>query len=400
MEKAVFDFARRFMEMNHLTVTVLEKEKAKDDYDLGLRRSFYGEEAYHIAESELWDKVPERTVLYIRDEYKCYYVVLRVPRQDILWIIGPYLLEEITNEDLGKLEEELQMPLDHRKHFREYMRSRKMLGRSIPFRNLISLLASQLYGGDDRYAEVFDETRGTLREYTEQEDQRFLIREKEIRFEVMNELLEAVRNGNSEKALRCLVRFRSMIPAQRFRNTLRDAQYFLIVFNTQLRMTAQAAGIHPFFVGEIAEKYSFKIDAMTSDKDYSKLMQEMIRGYCMLINNQNLSQYSGVIRDAIMQIQIGLSEELSLRSIAGHLNINPSYLSALFTKEVGMPLTEYIHKKRIEASMQYMNDPSVPIKEIIVRIGIYDLNYFSRLFKRYVGMSPTQYRKEIMEKKG
>ena len=399
MEKAVFEFARRFMEMNHLTVTVLEKEKTNDDYDLGLRRSFYGEEAYHIAESELWDKVPENTVLYIRDEYKCYYVVLRVPGQEILWIIGPYLLEEVTYEDLSKLEEELQMPLDHRKHFREYIRSRKVLGRSVPFRNLISLLASQLYGGDDRYAEVFDETRGIFREYSEQEDQRFLIKEKEIRFEVMNELLEAVRNGNSEKALRCLVRFRSLISARRFRNTLRDAQYFLIVFNTQLRMTAQAAGIHPFFIGEIAEKYSFKIDAMTSDKDYPKLMQEMIRGYCMLINNQNLSKYSGVIRDVIMQIQIGLGEDLSLSSIAERLNINPSYLSALFTKEVGMSLTEYIHRKRIEASMQYMNDPSVPIKEIIVRVGIYDLNYFSRLFKRYVGMSPTQYRKEILGKK-
>ena len=119
----------------------------------------------------------------------------------------------------------------------------------------------------------------------------------------------------------------------------------------------------------------------------------------MLINNQNLSKYSGVIRDVIMQIQIGLGEDLSLSSIAERLNINPSYLSALFTKEVGMSLTEYIHRKRIEASMQYMNDPSVPIKEIIVRVGIYDLNYFSRLFKRYVAMSPTQYRKEILGKK-
>ena len=52
---------------------------------------------------------------------------------------------------------------------------------------------------------------------------------------------------------------------------------------------------------------------------------------------------------------------------------------------------------RIHVSLRYLNDPHIPVKDIIPQVGIYDMNYYSRLFKKYIGMSPTEYRKRLRE---
>lgn len=220
----------------------------------------------------------------------------------------------------------------------------------------------------------------------------------EERYAAMRSLLAAVREGSTDQALRHLLHFRSLSGRRRFENDVKEAQNWLIIFNTQLRMTAESAGVHPYDLDETSSFFSFRINAMTSGQGQSAMMQQMIRKYCELVNQQNLSGYSGVIQEVILRIRTGLQEELSLSLLASEMNLNASYLSSLFSRETGMKLTEYINRRRIEASLAYMNDPEISIKEILPEVGIYDLNYFTRLFRRYVGMSPTEYRKRLSQK--
>lgn len=84
--------------------------------------------------------------------------------------------------------------------------------------------------------------------------------------------------------------------------------------------------------------------------------------------------------------------ELSLRLVAQELYMNGSYLSRVFKQEVGESLIEYITRKRIEKSMQLMDETGMKAYEIAEQVGIKDAHYFSICFKKYVGVTVKEYK--------
>ncbi|WP_219837842.1 response regulator [Paenibacillus sp. R14(2021)] len=87
-------------------------------------------------------------------------------------------------------------------------------------------------------------------------------------------------------------------------------------------------------------------------------------------------------------------EELSLQSLSEQFFMNPSYISQLFRKEVGETLTGYIARLRIEYACELLDQDEASIQEIAEKIGYNDYFYFTRLFKKMTGKTPTQYRSE------
>lgn len=77
------------------------------------------------------------------------------------------------------------------------------------------------------------------------------------------------------------------------------------------------------------------------------------------------------------------------------LNVNASYLSTLFKKEVGIPLTDYVNRQRIEQAKKLLIVTELPTKTIAQQCGIPDIYYFSRLFKKRTGVTPKLYREGV-----
>lgn len=84
--------------------------------------------------------------------------------------------------------------------------------------------------------------------------------------------------------------------------------------------------------------------------------------------------------------------ELSLSSISEVLDKNPSFLSNQFKRETGKTITKHIQETRIEKAITLLTTTDLSIQEISESVGINDLSWFSKLFKKIVGVSPTQYR--------
>jgi YesN/AraC family two-component response regulator len=57
-----------------------------------------------------------------------------------------------------------------------------------------------------------------------------------------------------------------------------------------------------------------------------------------------------------------------------------------------MPLTEYVNRKRVEYALSLLNTTSLQVQTIAQQCGIMDVNYFTKTFKKYIGMTPTRYR--------
>ena len=125
------------------------------------------------------------------------------------------------------------------------------------------------------------------------------------------------------------------------------------------------------------------------------MMKEMVRKYCLLVKNHSMKGYSLLIRKVLTQIDYDLTADLGLKNLAAQLNVNPSYLSTLFKKETGSTLTEYVNQKRIEHAVFLLNSSNLQIQMIAQYSGIPDVNYFTKTFKKIIGITPKEYRDHI-----
>ena len=94
-------------------------------------------------------------------------------------------------------------------------------------------------------------------------------------------------------------------------------------------------------------------------------------------------------------IRANLTHRLTLADIAGHVGLNPQYLSGLFRRETGMVLTDHITQVRLEQAKLLLRHSDRTIQQIAEAVGFQDPKYFSRRFKRSEGVSPRTYRNEL-----
>ncbi len=83
---------------------------------------------------------------------------------------------------------------------------------------------------------------------------------------------------------------------------------------------------------------------------------------------------------------------LSIKEISEHVHLSCSYICTMFKTETGQTLNQYITEYRIEKAKMLLADPRNKITEISSRVGYTDGNYFSKSFKKAVGLSPSEYR--------
>ncbi len=102
---------------------------------------------------------------------------------------------------------------------------------------------------------------------------------------------------------------------------------------------------------------------------------------------------SKVIEETLNYIDEHYTENITLTSMAEIVYANASYLGYLFKKELGVSCVEYVNQKRIDRAARYLLETNMKVYEIMDNVGITDKNYFLRLFKKYKGKTPTEYRK-------
>ena len=88
-----------------------------------------------------------------------------------------------------------------------------------------------------------------------------------------------------------------------------------------------------------------------------------------------------------------MNETLSVKDISSHVFLSASYVCTFFKNETGKTLNQYLTEYRMEKAKQYINTrPDLTIHMVGEAVGYPDPGYFSRIFKKYVGMSPQKYK--------
>lgn len=91
------------------------------------------------------------------------------------------------------------------------------------------------------------------------------------------------------------------------------------------------------------------------------------------------------------------TKPLSLEEVAAHVGLSPYYFSKLFKERFHTNFMDYLTGLRIEQAKQLLTQSDCSLKEICFQVGYKDPNYFSRVFKKITGVSPSEYRRGLLE---
>lgn len=107
---------------------------------------------------------------------------------------------------------------------------------------------------------------------------------------------------------------------------------------------------------------------------------------------QEESPIMGIVR----YMQTHMTEEVSLNILAEEFHLSAQYISQLFKNEIGVNFLAYLTNLRMEQAKKLLITSAVPITEIAQRCGYSDYRVFTKVFKKTEGMTPSQYRREIL----
>lgn len=147
-------------------------------------------------------------------------------------------------------------------------------------------------------------------------------------------------------------------------------------------------------------KYSYfkSIDEAVHVDEAKGLLQSFLNDVKREIADAQQHGNSGM-KKLLEYIEEHYDQPLSLTSLAHHFHFNPSYLSSYFTAHNKEGFSEYLNKVRVEKAATMLRNDDHSISEISSRVGYSDHSYFTKVFKKLMGFSPSQYRRRYLNGK-
>ena len=118
----------------------------------------------------------------------------------------------------------------------------------------------------------------------------------------------------------------------------------------------------------------------------------------MVMNATGNPSRDTILDDILYYIDHNYQTNIKLESIAPLFGYNSAYLGKIFTKSTGESFNSYIDRKRIDQSKELLKENNLKVYDVAEQVGYKNVDYFHKKFKKYVGISPAEYRKNIVEK--
>ncbi|SDL18891.1 two-component system, response regulator YesN [Paenibacillus sp. OK060] len=174
-----------------------------------------------------------------------------------------------------------------------------------------------------------------------------------------------------------------------------DIQLYLIEVLTNVWKAAQASGeaMEDIF-GAGFQLYAdlFRLPGLSE-------AQGKVHEVCLLVQHRIASGRQHVYKDIVEQALSFTKEhyadpDLSIQKVCGHLHISSGYFCGIFKKEVQLTFLQYLMQIRMEAAKELLRSTEMKSFEIAGQVGFAEPNYFSFCFKKHIGVSPKEYRKQ------
>lgn len=214
------------------------------------------------------------------------------------------------------------------------------------------------------------------------------------RYELTDRILQGIREGNEYQTLQAVQARNHMKMPGRLNDELTEWKYDVIQLKSLIIQELRHLGVTNLLLEGIHTEFTRKVYGASSVEECKQISEEMAVRFCRMNYLKSTHDYSALVQKIILAVDMDLSQGLTLQYFSETLNVNRSYLSNLFRQEVGMTITDYVTERRIQSAADLLLTTQYPIKTVAKQVGIMDVHYFSRLFKKKMGKPPSQYRED------
>lgn len=121
----------------------------------------------------------------------------------------------------------------------------------------------------------------------------------------------------------------------------------------------------------------------------------MHRAFIDRVQNAKKNQdHVPLVRVCTEYVETNVLNRIRVKDIADEIGYTENYISSVFKAEMGMSLLEYVNSRKIAMAKQIMDNNTIPISELSDRLAFSNPSYFSAVFKKVTGMTPSEYQKK------
>jgi two-component system response regulator YesN len=210
-----------------------------------------------------------------------------------------------------------------------------------------------------------------------------------------HELLEAIRLGREDQALEALRKINALEAATLARYPLRSKKNAMIASCTLFTRAIIRSGVDPETAFQLSDTLIREIEVTGEIEVLLRFEYEMVLQFIAVMKREKeVLHYSHIVNLSVYFIREHIFQDLTLGLIAEHVGVHPSYLSDRFKRETGMPLTEFINRRKIEESKPILTHSNQSISGISFMFKFCSQSYYTQLFKKYTGKTPKQFRRD------
>ncbi len=207
-------------------------------------------------------------------------------------------------------------------------------------------------------------------------------------------LISEIKRGLLENATQTMDTINALERAKLAPSPLRSEKNSLIGSCTLFVRAAIESHVDPELAFTLSDFFINEIEHLNDLEALRKYEYHMVKEIIALVTKSRVTTYSLPVTQMIEYIHGHISEDVSLSTLTDLIGKSKEYLSALFKEEVGSTVTDYIHEQKVEESKNFLVFTELTVTDIALLFHFCNTSYYSRIFKRYTGITPSRYRKE------
>lgn len=144
------------------------------------------------------------------------------------------------------------------------------------------------------------------------------------------------------------------------------------------------------------EMDSYRTNVKRQD-EYITFIDRLVDDIFAHVIKKKMGNYEKEMDYALDYIELNLTEHVTLEDVSGYMNISAHYFSKIFKRDMDINFVQYVTERKVEQAKRMLMKSNQPIINIAYDLGFNEANYFSKVFKKNVGQTPSQYRNSVKE---
>lgn len=213
------------------------------------------------------------------------------------------------------------------------------------------------------------------------------------RYATEEAFMDAVAAGDERRALAALRQIANVPQPPGYLST---PYLGMTIMRIMTRIAARRAGLPAVTIDALSQTYAQRLHRLRHSPDPRQTAPDlvaMVSEFCQHVHEHLQRPFSRLVGQAIDEIELHLSENLSAAGMARRLHVSESQLARRFKAETGETITEHVTGRRVAVAARLLATTTHPVRDIAAHVGYLDANYFVKVFRSVHAMTPSEYRR-------